>query len=469
MDDIGDRLLLADADCRGFAAFESWRDVSFDEILWNDGRALLDVERTHASPPALDEAVRRTLREAAITTGAVEGLYQADRGFSFGVAAQQGDWETEIATEGPHVRRLFEAQLAALDLVVDAASGRTPISEAWIRRLHEEICREQETYDVRTPVGAQKHPLPKGVYKREPNHVRQRDGTTHAYCPVALTAPEMHRLVTEIAGSSFAAAHPVLQAAYAHYAFVSVHPFSDGNGRVARAVASVFTYRANAIPLIVHADQREEYFDALQDADRGNVAPFVGFVLRAAVDTMQQLTLALRRARLRDPGDAVREIADLYASPTRAPDPEIEAAASRIAALLRDEVQRQLKVVAGSRHLHALVQLVHPRRAASDPERWRHPSGRASLVLIDVQSAPPAIGSAGVGLSVVVAREAGSRDVIRIERAGEDVLTIRRDHLERLSTPWFRGLLESWVEIQIGELLRDLKVRAAATLRTSRG
>ena len=300
--DIADRIRLADAGYRGFAAFGSWAGVVFDEILWDDARALLDAERQHASRDALDEAVRRTLREAAITTGAVEGLYRADRGFSFTVAARHGDWETEIAAEGPHVRRLFDAQLAALDLVVDAASRRIPITEAWIRRLHEEICREQATYDVRTPVGAQKHPLPLGVYKTHPNHVQLADGTSHSYCPVDLTAPEMHRLVTELEGTDFAAAHPVVQTAYAHHAFVSVHPFADGNGRVARALASVFTYRASAIPLVVHADQRAEYFDALAAADRGDLSAFVGFVLRAAVDTMHQLALVLRKDRLRRAG-----------------------------------------------------------------------------------------------------------------------------------------------------------------------
>jgi len=465
-----DRIRRADAGYRGFACFGSWADVALDRILWDDARALLDEERERATQPALAEAVGRALREAAITTGAVEGLYHADRGFSFSVAARHADWETEIAAEGPHVRRLFEAQLAALDLVVDAAAGRTPITEAWIRRLHEEICREQATYDVRTPVGDQKHPLPKGAYKSHPNHVHLRDGTTHSYCPVALTAPEMHRLVTELADPSFAGAHPVVQAAYAHHAFVSVHPFADGNGRVARALASVFTYRASAIPLVVHADQRLEYFDVLFDADRGDAAPFVGFVLRAAVDTMQHLTLALRRARLREPDETVREIAELYAAQASAPDPEIEAAATRIAVLLRDEVRRQMRATKASPQVHVDVQLLSASRAPSNPATWRRPVDRPSLVLIAAETAPPAVASVKSGLSVLVSRDAGSNAVLRIETAGgSEVLEIRRDHLARLSTPWFRGTLESWVAIQVAQLLHDLKRRAAATLRTSAG
>ncbi len=469
-DEVSDRIAIADASYRPFAPLRSW-GVVFDEILWDDAKALLDEERNQASASSLAAGVRLTLREAAITTGAVEGLSHADRGISYGVAAQLGNWQAEIAAEGSHVRELFEAQLAALDLVVELATRDMPITEAWIRRLHEEICRAQATYEVRTPVGVQHHPLVKGTYKSHPNHVQLIDGTTHAYCPVALTAPEMHRLVTELAGADFVAAHPVVQAAYAHHALVSVHPFADGNGRVSRALASVFTYRAGSIPVVVHADQRPEYFDALASADRGEVDSFVGFVLRAAVDTMQRLTLALREARQRYPGETVREIAELYEASTGKPDREVEAAASRIAALLRDEVQRQLKAVSATELLSTRVQLAKAWFPPSDPEKWRHPVDRESSILIDAQTVSPAGAHVEQRLSIVVAVDAGSTvAVIRIENEyGDDVIPIRRDHLPRLSTPWFRRTLEAWVTIQVGQLLQELKRRAAATLRTSRG
>jgi Fic family protein len=135
----------ADASYRGFAPFAAWTGVPFDELLWDDAGTTLDAERAQSSNVALEEAVRIALREAALTTGAIEDLYRADRGFTFSVAAQLGNWESDLAAQGPHVRRLFEAQLAALELVVDAATRRLPVTEAWIRCLHVELCREQET------------------------------------------------------------------------------------------------------------------------------------------------------------------------------------------------------------------------------------------------------------------------------------------------------------------------------------
>src|SRR5438876_1237932 len=82
-------------------------------------------------------------------------------------------------------------------------------------------------------------------------HVQLPDGSLHVYAPVDQTRDEMARLVRELNSGEFAGAHPIIQAAYAHHAFVSIHPFSDGNGRVARALASVYLYRSARIPLLL--------------------------------------------------------------------------------------------------------------------------------------------------------------------------------------------------------------------------
>jgi Fic family protein len=38
--------------------------------------------------------------------------------------------------------------------------------------------------------------------------------------------------------------HPILKAGAAHYQFVTIHPFMDGNGRTARAIATLMLYQA---------------------------------------------------------------------------------------------------------------------------------------------------------------------------------------------------------------------------------
>ena len=88
-------------------------------------------------------------------------------------------------------------------------------------------------------------------------------------------------------------AHPSLQAAYAHYAFVVIHPFADGNGRVARAIASTFLIKSCGVPLVMWSDQDDEYIDALGAADRGSYQAFVDFIFDRAIDAVGDVTRQL--------------------------------------------------------------------------------------------------------------------------------------------------------------------------------
>src|SRR5262245_30523177 len=142
--------------------------------------------------------------------------------------------------------------------------------EAWIRRLHEEICAPQDNYTVQTELGKQERQLSKGEYKREPNHVLTVDGQWFAYAPPSDTPAEMERFVAELNSQAFLTAAPPVQAAYAHYAFIRIHPFMDGNGRVARALATLYLTRCYGVPLLILLDQKSLYLAALRAADAGN-------------------------------------------------------------------------------------------------------------------------------------------------------------------------------------------------------
>lgn len=289
----------ADSRYRSFPDFSAWGPLPPEDAdLWSRFAASLERQRAEATPPALKASVDVALRAAALDTGAIEGLYTADRGFTMTVAVQGLAWEQMIEERGAGVRELFEAQLAGYELVLDAVTRKLPVTEAWIRALHETLCAPQRTYRVLTAAGWQEHELPKGRYKAQPNHVRLADGSVHAYAPVDQVSAEMHRLVEQIRSPDFAEAHPVLQASWVHYAFVAIHPFADGNGRVARALASVYFYRCCSIPLVVFANQRLAYFDALHAADQGELRPLIGFFRDRGIDTMQMAAESLRSAGL---------------------------------------------------------------------------------------------------------------------------------------------------------------------------
>ena len=277
-----------------FPAFDRW-SVDFDSTVVDSYAERLRRTRESSTPEDLRRAVEIATRYAAVDTGAIEGLYQTDRGFTRTIATQTEYWERALDMRGEDVKRSIQDALDAYEFVLDATTQNRPITASWLRQLHETITTHQETYTVWEPAPEggyrqSQRPLPHGDYKTFPNNPPSPDtGRTHDYAPPEETPSEVLRLMDELAKPAFLAAHPVIQAAYAHYAYVCIHPFADGNGRVARALASVYLYRNPGVPLVVFADQRNPYLDALEAADDGRGTPFVNFIAERVIDTVMMV------------------------------------------------------------------------------------------------------------------------------------------------------------------------------------
>jgi Fic family protein len=278
---------------RPFPKFNGWLVPTFDPTAVDrEAERLASARREHKE--RFDDAVMRASRYAAVDTGAIEGLYTVDRGFTRTIAERTSGWEARFAEKGERAKRSIADAMRAYEFVLDAVTGRWEVSAMFVRELHAIICASQGTYNVKVLVGPpgqaelrdSQRELPLGTYKVMPNSpTKVGTSAIFHYAPVADTAPEMDRLIMQLRSPEFQAAHPVVQAAYAHYAFVRIHPFADGNGRVARTLGSVYLYRAPGVPLVVFNDQKDEYLDALEQADAGNAVPFVLFVERCVVNT----------------------------------------------------------------------------------------------------------------------------------------------------------------------------------------
>ena len=284
-----------------------------------------------ATQDTLSGAVQTAIRAAAWDTGAIEGLYKTDRGLTMTVATQAAAWESKISGQAPDARAYFDAQLRAYELVMDVVSESRPVHEVWIRRLHEVLTAPQSTYTVHTPIGPQERPLAHGTYKDNPNHVHVGDGSIHPYAPVEATGIEMGRLVAELNSDGFMHSHPISQAAYTHYCLAAIHPFADGNGRVARAVASTYLYRAASIPLLILADQRDAYLISLEAADQGDYAPFVRFVADSVRSATGMVIEGLHTALAPKPEGAIATLRSLLTAQGGMTHLELDAVASRLA------------------------------------------------------------------------------------------------------------------------------------------
>lgn len=75
--------------------------------------------------------------------------------------------------------------------------------------------------------------------------------------------------------------HPVELATLTHHKIVYIHPFFDGNGRVARLVMNVLLMRKGYPLTIILQNDRPKYYRVLTQADKGNFASLVRFVAQA--------------------------------------------------------------------------------------------------------------------------------------------------------------------------------------------
>lgn len=103
---------------------------------------------------------------------------------------------------------------------------------------------------------------------------------------------------------------PVLGAAIAHFWFVTIHPFEDGNGRIARAIADMALARADKTKERFYSmssgieTERSEYYNQLESAQRGTlditewIEWFLACLDRTIDGANEKLTSVLRKARL---------------------------------------------------------------------------------------------------------------------------------------------------------------------------
>lgn len=84
-------------------------------------------------------------------------------------------------------------------------------------------------------------------------------------------------------------------AAKAHQKFVFIHPFVDGNGRVARLIMNLALLRGEYTVAIIPAIRRMEYVAALEAAHK-DVATFVDFIADCVVSTQEDLLRLLKNS-----------------------------------------------------------------------------------------------------------------------------------------------------------------------------
>lgn len=144
-----------------------------------------------------------------------------------------------------------------------------PLTQNFVRQLHKTLLREDYTVYRELPGGQQtSYVIHAGCYKTRPNSVITRYGDRFEYASPEETPALMADLVDwyneeEKKGKL----SPVELATLFHYRYIRIHPFEDGNGRIARLLVNYILARHNYPMIVVRSRGKNEYLEALHQTD----------------------------------------------------------------------------------------------------------------------------------------------------------------------------------------------------------
>jgi len=227
-----------------------------------------------------DQFQERLKREWSIETGIIEGLYNIDRGITE-VLIQAG-LEANLIPAGTathpseQIIDMLQDHKEVLDHQFEFVAQRRELTIGYVKEVHAALTRHQDSVAAKDQFGHDVAlELLRGAWKHLPNNPTRASGERHEYCPPEHVASEMERLVELHADHERQRVPSYVEAAWLHHRFAQIHPFQDGNGRVARTLATLVFLRAGWFPLVITRDSRAAYIDALEAADGGDLEPLV--------------------------------------------------------------------------------------------------------------------------------------------------------------------------------------------------
>jgi Fic family protein len=246
-----------------------------------------------------EEAILQTLTDDVIKSSEIEGeKLDADQVRS-SVARRLGIDIGGLKTPDRHVEGVVEMMLDAT------------------QRYDQPLTRERlfGWHAALFPTGRSgMHPISVGTWRDDRTSPMQVVSGPVGRERVHFEAPRAERLDDEMQRflewfNEDTAIEPVLKAAQAHLWFVTIHPFDDGNGRIARAMADMSLARSEGSSQRFYSmsaqirQERGDYYGILERTQRGtmDVTPwmewFLGCLTRAVEGAQTALSGVIARAR----------------------------------------------------------------------------------------------------------------------------------------------------------------------------
>ena len=180
---------------------------------------------------------------------------------NFGLTAKGKPFKDHLDIKGHNEAIGFMLQLIKED---------RPLSESDIKDLHKIILVEPYFSKTISPQGIEfEKEIKIGQYKTSPNHVKTVSGDIHYYTNPEEVAFEMNNLLEWYRNAEEENLHPAIISAIFHHKFTSIHPFDDGNGRLARILSNFILLKHQYPVIVIKNKDKQQYYAALNIADNG--------------------------------------------------------------------------------------------------------------------------------------------------------------------------------------------------------
>lgn len=246
-----------------------------------------ELDKYRPLPPDIMGRVEQKMRlEWNYHSNAIEGntltLGETRSLILNGITAKGKPMKDHLDVEGHN-----EAILA----IENAVKTKTPFNEVFIRGLHKVLLKKPYSSPAITSDGKPtRKRIEIGQYKTSPNNVETSTGDIFYFATPEETPAKMHDLMNWLDKEEKKEEHPLLIATGFHYQFVRIHPFDDGNGRMARILMNLILMKHGYPPAVIRMSLRDNYINTLETADKtesiSDLTQFIGESLKISLNIM---------------------------------------------------------------------------------------------------------------------------------------------------------------------------------------
>jgi Fic family protein len=216
---------------------------------------------------AQKEAILQTITTDVVKTSEIEGEFLDPVQVRSSVAKRLGIDIGGLGTSDRNVDGIVE-------MMMDVAHNyNKPLTRARLFRWHKDLFPNAQKRLVKIRVGTWRDDREAPMRVVSGPYGRER---VHFQAPAAERVDrEMHAFITWF--ESQQATDPLIKAGLAHLWFVTIHPFSDGNGRIARAIADMALARSDRTDQRFYSmsaqikTEQQSYYEVLERTQRASM------------------------------------------------------------------------------------------------------------------------------------------------------------------------------------------------------